>query len=271
MRIASRAAVLGVAALIIAACGPSSGQRWVNELPESKRGGAEGEWKTADPDAPRGQPAGAQSIGPQQDPISVQDIAGTPRAVVQDEAADLFRNTYYDFPRDLGGDKSATVYDATCAPIAQVSQKFHDQVCVQGSGRLVTGETVSFAKRDCACAAICPRTGQKICFERLDPQSFPHGRGAAGRPIKPLRTVAVDTTVIPLGTAIYIPELVGLPLPEGGTHDGCFYAEDRGLKVVGRHIDVFTGDPAMTAQWNRIVPSNRGVHVKIGDPRCVRR
>ncbi|APR85742.1 Hypothetical protein A7982_11091 [Minicystis rosea] len=265
MRAAARVAVavaLGAAAVIVVACAPASGQRWVNELPARGRSGSEGTWKTVEPERPAARPV---------EPTVVQEMGDGPRAIVPEEereTADLFRNTYYDFPRDAGGDRSATVYDARCAPIAPVSQAFHDQVCVQGSGRLVTGETVSFAKRDCACASICPRTGQKICFERLDPKTFPHGRGAAGKPIRPLRSVAVDPSVIPLGTAIYIPEIVGLPLPEGGTHDGCFVAEDRGLKVVGRHIDVFTGDPALTTKWNKMVPSNRGVHVKVGDSRC---
>jgi 3D (Asp-Asp-Asp) domain-containing protein len=183
----------------------------------------------------------------------------------------VYRNTYYDFPSEGAGAKDATLYDAACAPIARVTQRFHDQVCVQGSGRLAPSGTVSFAKRDCACAAVCPRTGQKICFERLDPARFPSGRGATGGPIIPLRSVAVDTSVIPLGTAIYVPELVGLPRVDGSPHDGCFVAEDRGLKVVGRHLDVFTGDPSMTAQWNARVPSNQGVHVRLGDPRCTRR
>ncbi len=80
--------------------------------------------------------------------------------------------------------------------------------------------------------------------------------------------MAVDTSVIPLGTTIYVPELAGLPRVDGSPHDGCFVAEDRGLKVVGRHLDVFTGDPSMTAQWNARVPSNQGVHVRVGDPRC---
>ena len=28
------------------------------------------------------------------------------------------------------------------------------------------------------------------------------------------------------------------------------------------------GDPAQTARWNKLVPSNQGVHVKRNEPRC---
>jgi 3D (Asp-Asp-Asp) domain-containing protein len=180
----------------------------------------------------------------------------------------VFRNTYYDFPREGPGEKALTLYDARCSPIAPVTRQFHDDVCVQGSGRIASGATVSFAKRDCECASNCPRTGQRICFDKLDPARFPHGRGASGTAITPLRTVAVDSAVIPLGTVIFVPELVGLPMPDGTRHDGCFIAEDRGIKVMGRQIDVFTGDPTLTARYNTIFPSNRGVHVRQNDPRC---
>jgi 3D (Asp-Asp-Asp) domain-containing protein len=202
-------------------------------------------------------------------PMLVADAgAGGPRTTLDLAEPDVFRNTYYDFPSDRGGAADATLFDAACAPLARVSRVFHDQVCVQGSGRLSTGETVSFAKRDCGCAAECPRTGQHICFERLDPARFPHGRGATGKPITPLRTVAVDVSVIPLGTPLFVPEYAGLPRPDGSLHGGCFVAEDRGVKVVGRQIDVFTGDPDVTARWNALVPSNRGVHVLINDAHC---
>ena len=81
--------------------------------------------------------------------------------------------------------------------------------------------------------------------------------------------MAVDVAVIPLGTPLFIPEFVGLPRADGSPHDGCFIAEDRGIKVVGRHVDVFMGDPSMTARWNALVPSNRGVRVLPRDPRCL--
>jgi len=252
-----------VAVIGAAACGPSSGPRWAGEELARPRRPALDPWK-----GPEGAPTRAQ-----EDAVEVYASAAPAPAITLEAGAGepLFRNTYYDFPREGGGAKEATVFDAACAPIARVTQKFHDQVCVQGSGRLGTGETVSFARRDCACAAVCPRTSQKICFERLDPARFPHGRGAAGSAITPTRTVAVDVSLIPLGTRIFVPEYAGLPRPDGSTHDGCFVAEDRGLKVVGRHIDLFTGDPSFTSQWNALVPSNRGVHVRMNDPHCTAR
>jgi 3D (Asp-Asp-Asp) domain-containing protein len=184
-----------------------------------------------------------------------------------------FRNTYYDFPSELDFEGTdVELKNAECKTIASVRRGFFEAVCVQGSGTLRQGTTVSFNKRDCACAEVCPRTNQKICFDALEPKEYPWGRGATGKPITPLLTVAVDIDVIPLGTPIYVPEYDGAPRdPEERTqHDGCFIAQDRGLKVKGQHIDVFTGHRAMTQLWNRLIPSNKGVTVILDSPRCAR-
>jgi 3D (Asp-Asp-Asp) domain-containing protein len=175
-----------------------------------------------------------------------------------------FRNTYYDFPNepDYSG-SPVSLMNAKCEPIAKVPRGFYEAVCVQGSGSLARGGTVSFAKRDCACAEICPRTNQKICFDTLDKAAFPWGRGAAGTAISPLRTIAADPQVLPMGTVIYLPELDG----PGGS-DGCFIVEDRGLKVQGEHVDIFTGHPERTAALNALVPSNHGVTVVVDAPKC---
>ncbi len=177
-----------------------------------------------------------------------------------------FRNTYYDFPseKQYSGAPIALM-NAKCEPIAQVPRAFYEAACVQGSGSLARGGTVSFAKRDCACAEVCPRTNQKICFDALDTKAFPWGRGASGNPILPLRSVAADTSVLPMGTVIYLPELDGI---EGS--DGCFVVEDRGMKVQGQHVDIFTGEPARTATMNSQVPSNQGVTVVLDAPACAR-
>lgn len=242
------------------------GDGWIKAPPPPRRGG--------DLNAEMKEATAAARISAQADDEPAEVLVrehGRAAAAGVAAVADVFRNTYYDFPREGQGTRDATVYDASCAPIAPVTRAFHDAVCVQGSGRLASGATVSFARRGCPCADVCPRTGQRVCFERLDPARFPHGRGAMGTAITPLRTVAVDSEVIPLGTPVFIPELAGLPLPDGAPHDGCFLAEDRGIKVVGRQVDVFTGDPATTARWNALFPSNRGVHVVPGEPRCARR
>jgi hypothetical protein len=184
-----------------------------------------------------------------------------------------FRNTYYDFPGEAEflGD-SVPLKNAACQTIAEVPQGFHDAVCVQGSGLLARGQTVSFAKRDCECARICPRTGHRICFDALDPKTFPWGRGALGKAITPLLTIAVDDHEIPMGTAVYIPEYDGVPVDADATalHDGCFISQDRGARVVGKHVDIFTGHRATTELWNHLVPSNQGVTVVLDSPRCER-
>lgn len=181
-----------------------------------------------------------------------------------------FRNTYYDFPSErehAATGPKARVMNATCEPIAEVPRGFYEALCVQGSGALARGATVSFARRDCPCADVCPRTGQRVCFEELDASTFPHGRGAAGRPIVPLRTVAADPELLPLGTVLYLPELDGATT-ENGTSDGCFVVEDRGLKVRGEHIDVFAGSPSATKALGAHLPSNTGVTVVLDAPRC---
>ena len=183
-----------------------------------------------------------------------------------------FRNTYYDFPTEAEHSGPAvSLMNASCQPIAKVPRGFYEAVCVQGSGSLKAGGTVSFAKRDCACAEVCPRTGQKICFDALDKVAFPWGRGAAGTAIAPMRTIAADTAVVPMGTVVYIPELDGAPRgADGETHDGCFVVEDRGLRVKGELVDIFTGHSAQTALLNERVPSNQGVTVVVEAPRCAR-
>jgi 3D (Asp-Asp-Asp) domain-containing protein len=182
-----------------------------------------------------------------------------------------FRNTYYDFPReqDYAG-PTVALFDARCHALARVPVGFHDAVCVQGSGRLVNGRTVSFARRGCRCARHCPRTDQQICFEALDPARYPWGRGATGRAITPLSSVAVDSSVIPLGTSLFIPEYVGLPLDDAqqSHHDGCFIAQDRGIKVIGAQVDIFTGNETQTQRWNNLIPSNQGVTIITQSPHC---
>ncbi len=209
---------------------------------------------------------------------SVPPAAGVTQRIVNPIAAGgrilgSYRNTYYDFPNeaDFSGETVA-LKNGKCKTIKTVARSFYEAVCVQGSGTLSSGSTVSFAKRDCDCAELCPRSNQHICFDELDAKAFPWGRGATGHAITPLLTVAVDSDLIPLDTPIYIPEFDGVPRDPSRTsvHDGCFIAQDRGVRVKGEHIDLFTGHHEITALWNSLVPSNRGVTIILDSPRCAR-
>lgn len=263
-------------ALLGVACA-TAGSSWMAEpLVTSDDETTAGSVQPDDPDAPR---SGVQrkTIGAEPDDEPEAPLppasASASSAVLEGRVLGKFRNTYYDFPeeKDFSG-ASVALKSAKCETLKDVPRPFFEQLCVQGSGVLATGQTVSFAKRGCKCAEVCPKTEQKICYDALDPVKFPFGRGATGRAITPLHTVAVDTKVIPLGTPIYIPEMDGLPRDEArsAAHDGCFLAEDRGMKVKGEHVDVFTGTRAMTALWNQAMPSNHGVTVVLDSPRCVR-
>jgi 3D (Asp-Asp-Asp) domain-containing protein len=60
------------------------------------------------------------------------------------------------------------------------------------------------------------------------------------RPVA-MRTVAVDPTMIPRRTILFIAETVGLTMPDGSKHDGYWYASDTGGAIKGHRIDLFTG------------------------------
>jgi 3D (Asp-Asp-Asp) domain-containing protein len=266
------------AAALIALVGVAPGcstasSTWVAE----PLGGAKepGDPRAFQPPAPKASaplhPRAARRIGGAPDVLEERKNAVERASPAAGRDMGVFRNTYYDFPqeRDYGGEE-VPLFGAACQKLASVPRGFHDTVCVQGSGLLANGRTVSFARRGCSCARHCPRTSQQICFEVLDEKHYPWGRGAMGQPVVPLLTVAVDSAVVPLGTSMFIPEYVGLPrdLSNRTSHDGCFIAQDRGVKVRGRHVDIFTGEEALTRLWNELVPSNRGVTVMLDSPLC---
>ncbi|WP_269716350.1 3D domain-containing protein [Caulobacter sp. NIBR2454] len=56
-----------------------------------------------------------------------------------------------------------------------------------------------------------------------------------------MRTAAIDRNLIPRRTVLFIKETVGLPMPDGGVHDGYWYASDVGGAIKGERIDLFTG------------------------------
>jgi 3D (Asp-Asp-Asp) domain-containing protein len=64
---------------------------------------------------------------------------------------------------------------------------------------------------------------------------------ALGCRVVAMRTVAVDPHLVPRRTLLFIPETVGLLMPDGRHHDGYWYASDTGGAIRGNRIDLFTG------------------------------
>lgn len=81
----------------------------------------------------------------------------------------------------------------------------------------------------------------RVRFQRSNTQ---YGEGVSGN-LVPYRTIAVDRSLIPIGSVVYIPDARGvtvtLPSGEPAVHDGYFYAGDVGNAIKGNHIDVFLG------------------------------
>lgn len=153
--------------------------------------------------------------------------------------------------------------------IARTTRGFHYRVSREGTGLLRDGRLINFASR-CSCAKP-GFMGSRICYAILDREQYPWGRGApVGEsyiPLAPFRSVAVDPIEIPIGTRLYIPAFKGRRLPNGRVHDGCFRADDTGLIVLGRLIDLFAGKKSW-AQWASRQPGLHEVRIYKAAGRC---
>ena len=86
-----------------------------------------------------------------------------------------------------------------------------------------------------------------------------------GCKVRPMRTLAVDKTLIPRRSVVFIKETVGLKMPNGQAHDGYWYASDVGGAIKGERIDLYTGKGA--SSMKPIMPLNLAklTAVKVGE------
>jgi 3D (Asp-Asp-Asp) domain-containing protein len=67
-----------------------------------------------------------------------------------------------------------------------------------------------------------------------------------GCKVIPMRTAAVDNVDLKRHSVLFIKETVGLPMPNGQSHDGYWYATDVGQGIHRGRIDLFTGKGAVS-------------------------
>ncbi|TAJ70819.1 MAG: hypothetical protein EPO51_17240 [Phenylobacterium sp.] len=90
------------------------------------------------------------------------------------------------------------------------------------------------------------------------------GLDSLGCRVVPMRTIAVDKTLIPRRTVLFIKETVGLKMPDGGQHDGYWYASDVGGAIKGQRIDLYTGHGAASMKPMQKLNLSTLTAVKVG-------
>lgn len=131
---------------------------------------------------------------------------------------------------------------------------------LEGTGVLSDGRVVNY---DGECSY-----GMGTCFRTLDIAQAPLGTGVQARPLVPFRSVAVDPRYIPIGATIYVPELVGIEMPDGTRHDGCLRADDQGGAIKEHKLDFF-----VESYFNfKVIADNLWWRMKatphLDEPRC---
>lgn len=184
-------------------------------------------------------------------------------------------NTYYYLANeaDHATPADTPLLTADCDILGDVPEAFHDDLCIEGSGILTDGRVVNYASsctQECFAAVTCGRHRRyKICYRVLDPERYPWGMGVEGRALEPDVSIAVDRSLIPIGSILYLPELDGV-IPPGRSepHDGCVRADDIGGAIKGNHIDFFAGTRQRWRAWERIFPTKSWFTVILYHPRC---
>lgn len=132
------------------------------------------------------------------------------------------------------------------------------RLALEGAGFVQEGEAIRLynfvdanGPRQTDCTAFLGglsegtlRATEKARFTERDAAVAPYGCGSTGAALSPYRTIAVDPSVIPFGSVLFVPAARGAAFTDDGrrkVHDGYFYAGDRGGAIVGGHIDVFSG------------------------------
>ncbi len=86
------------------------------------------------------------------------------------------------------------------------------------------------------------KDGRKISYLKLQNRVQVVNRflGNGGHTLTELKSIAVDPSIIPLGSKVYIPQAEKVII-NGKPLTGIFYAHDIGGSVRGRHVDIFLG------------------------------
>ena len=152
------------------------------------------------------------------------------------------------------------IYTRQGLRIGRFPRTYVFELKMEGSGILRDGRVINY---DGVCAY-----GVGTCFTALNPGEHPLGQGGQHRALLPFKSVAVDPRFVPLGTTLYLPELRGLQLPDGTTHDGCVRADDTGGNIRRHELDFFVESYENYKLIEDRLWNDHRVTPHIEEPRC---
>lgn len=111
----------------------------------------------------------------------------------------------------------------------EVSREFKRHLDREGTAMLEDGRLINVIKRN-----------EKKRYLDIS-MKYPTGLGCRNNTLTPFISVAVNhkNGELKFGDQIYIPDVKGTPLPDGGKHDGLFSVDDTGKGLASDQIDVF--------------------------------
>lgn len=188
-----------------------------------------------------------------------------PDASAPGELLGTYQLTYYWITSEdeFTGPADTDIFEPDCTLLSTVAEEFFDSLRLEGTGRLLDGRVVNYDGA-CPCAT-------SPCFFPVD-EDHPWGVGAQNRPLVPFRSVAVDTSFVAIGAALYVEELDGVLMPGDApwgafVHDGCVVADDVGGGIDGQQVDFFSAARAHYLTLDGLLGLN-DVTVFAGGARC---
>jgi len=166
-------------------------------------------------------------------PAQASTLVSSPSAVSNSPAYSLrkaqdlgqFRVRFYWLVEEecYQGKKTCPLYTPKGELVGRFTNQFVKDFQTESAALLSDGRMVSYLKRTNRCQIV----------------DVPIG--ANGYTLTELKSVAVDPSVIPIGSAIYIKDAANVPVSDSLVHDGIFYAQDVGSAIKGNRIDVYLG------------------------------
>lgn len=140
-------------------------------------------------------------------------------------------------PQLCAGETMTELKDVQDKVLSSLCPKDYSNCLMQGAcyiadewGRL---RSYTYVRRG---ADQLPRWGE------VDTNKCPYGYGPRKVCLDPHYSVAADLDFHKLGDVIFVPRLMGVPMPDGSTHHGYLVIRDRGGAIKGPHrFDFFTG------------------------------